>query len=115
MIELKRGAVIEGEVVTPGGKPAPGALLFTGALPHTVYRDERNVGHTNTEGGFRLDTVEESVRCITALMPGYAPGYALVSPVGGETRQVTITLNPGGVLKGTLGVATVPGGLLSGR
>lgn len=113
VIELKRGAVIEGEVVTPGGKPAPGALLFTGALPHTVYRDERNVGHTNTEGGFRLDTVEESVRCITALMPGYAPGYALVSPVGGETRQVTITLNPGGVLKGTLGVATVPGEVYS--
>ena len=113
VIELKRGAVIEGEVVTPDGKPAPGALLFKGALPHTVYRDERNVGHTNTEGRFRLDTVEESVRCITALKPGYAPGYALVSPVGGETQQVTVTLNPGGVLKGTLGAANVPGEVYS--
>jgi len=109
VIAMKRGAIIEGEVVDPGGAPAPGAMLFTGALPHTVQRGERNVGYADAQGRFRLDTVEQSVRCISAAKPGYGPGFTLVSPVGGQTQRVTIALTGGGVLKGMVNTDNIPG------
>ncbi len=92
-----RGTLIEGKVLTPDGRPVPGAEVF--------YGEGRRYGNsippirTDSQGRFSMGIKPGTITSVTARVAGFGPvGQEL--RVGGEPKQVTLKLTSPRVLGG---------------
>ncbi|MBK7874182.1 MAG: sigma-70 family RNA polymerase sigma factor [Planctomycetes bacterium] len=99
-VEIPLGVGVRGRVVTPDGKPAPGASIV---VAFQGVRDAREVLRADEEGRFTLADLD-AARAIGARKPGFAPSYLLkfdrlIDP--SDTRELELVLRGvGGAVEG---------------
>lgn len=105
-ITLLAGAPVSGRVVDEAGKPVAGArVTFHGASDWSQQADERLDGvPTDQDGTFRFAALPAGSFRFAAAHADYARGSSALITLDGknETRDVTITLSAGAVVRGTV-------------
>lgn len=110
-IRLKPGAIVEGVIVDASGNSITGAQVFIEVDPGLMPRDhpvKTASAVSGAEGLFRLNTLPRNVSRIYAKHPGYAVGWADVSPTGQSATPLTIMLREGGVIEGSIRQSGLP-------
>lgn len=90
-LELTRGLVIQGRVVDTAGRPAPGLSIAAVSAEPPPSRDGTT---TREDGSFRLERLQDRRYSITT--GSSERGYAFMEGVPAGTKDVTLTLRPGG-------------------
>lgn len=114
-LRLAGRAAIAGRVREPGGRPVAGATVCAGSDAWALSAGERAARTCTTsleDGSYRIEGLLPVPHFVHASAPGYVPGQyragtgqsareLVVLRAGQETREVDVTLSPGGVeLKG---------------
>ncbi len=103
LLSLKRGAALEGKVVTQWGAPIADATICLGRYQSKEEERSKNtVAKTGASGTFSSSVLPSSTRWIWASHSDYAPGYAGYDKE--HPGPVTIVLGSGGTLRGRVTV-----------
>jgi len=109
IVKLEQGAIIEGIVLSPEGKPVKDARLFLDRPPisRIVVQDFAEAV-TGNDGTFRIESVPSDAETIYAYHPQYAPASEAIRQGGGIVNHVELTLGTGGVVQGFVRVQGEP-------
>lgn len=110
-IYLRRGAAVNGRVVSPDGEPVVGAaVLYSGASEWAQQADPRQDSATTDKNGtFRFEALPVGTFRFTARDDSHAPGSSELVTLDGvtETSDIVIAMEPAAVIVGR--VETVNG------
>lgn len=102
LLELEGGAVVEGVVVDPWGKPLEGARIFIEANGAPLKEQESSRATTRSDGRFRMIHLSELSMRIYARHYAFQPGWTDVFSTFEDTTQIQIMMNEGGVIEGAV-------------
>lgn len=106
IIKLEAGLSVEGIVKDTNGSPISGAWIFIGAVPSEWDRERFSVALSDSEGGFRLDSLSHETKTISAYHGDYASASVLVDPA--HDSKIEIVLSNGGIIEGQVTLAGRP-------
>ena len=99
----KSNGAITGRVVSAGGEPLPGAVVYTGSLAATTRSHTATV---DDNGDFRIDGLEAGLYRVSASAPGYVsasqPSLTDSQSYYHIGDSVILTMVKGGVITGTV-------------
>lgn len=119
VVRLRKGAVIEGEVVNALGEPVAGASIYIGHDPqlmddplYSIPGVRPSDAVSMNDGTFTIDTLSDEPETLYATHPSYAKGMTTVSPSRSQVTTATIVMPSGGSVEGNVSLA---GGGIAGR
>jgi len=108
VIKLNPGAIVEGTVIDPDGNPVAGAKVYANELPDEHVGNRASDVSTDSDGAFRLDTLDRGPQRICVEHPAYALRWTDVTPAVGRTAPITVKLTHGGTIEGVVTSAGAP-------
>jgi RNA polymerase sigma-70 factor (ECF subfamily) len=100
LVQLVPGAVVEGIVVDSDDKPIAGARVYPYEMPDESQTDLAIYPVSDSNGVFRLDSMEIGLQTIWVEHPAYALRSVDVSPVVERATTTNIILSHGGRIEG---------------
>ncbi len=96
-LHVRRGTVIEGQVLSPDGRPVADAQVFYGSGRR--YANAIPPFKTDAQGRFTIGVEPGTIATLTAQATGFGPALLPIR-VGPEPSRVRLTLQPSRVLRG---------------
>ena len=109
VIRLEPGAVVEGIVVDPEGRPLIGAKVYAREVPlEQMELYPSKFATVQSDGSFRLNSLVPGPQRIYAEHPAHAIGWVDVAPTLERPTSTTITLTQGATVRGRVTRAGKP-------